>query len=122
MGWIEDLSKERVFNYTCGDEIISGTLEGLSATTGQEVKGEPGETISCDGLVYEYAGFEPAHVSTMSMVMFEKNGRKAYRIKDPSGKVRYIAKSKHEYLKHGYIDGKKVQKRGKVTPLKGEPT
>ena len=123
MSWIEDLHNSRVFNYkfTDRDELLSGTISELSEMTGMTVEGVPGEVLQFDGSTVEYAGFESVKVASMSLVSYEKNGRKAYKITDPSGKIRYISKSKHDYLKHGEIDGKKLKRRGSASLMKGEP-
>jgi hypothetical protein len=123
MSWLEDLHAERIFHYDSGEDRITGNIQDLSLLAKKDVVGVPGEMIYVDDKTYEYAGFDSIKAAQMSKVEFEKNGRKAYRITDSSGKIRYIAKSKHEYLKHGEIEGKKLQRRGKVTPLKaGENT
>jgi hypothetical protein len=122
MSWLEDLHKERVFNYTdITGETLSGNVEELSGLAEKPILGEPGESFMYMDHVYFYNGFDSIKPEGMTVVSFEKNGRKAYQIKDSSGKIRYIAKSKHEYLKHGEIDGKKLTRKGKATPLKGEP-
>ena len=123
MSWLEDLHNERIFHYDCGDKRLTGNIKQLSEIAQKDLVGVPGEMLYFEDETYEYAGFDSTHVGQMSMVEYEKNGRKAYRIKDSSGRIRYIAKSKHEYLKHGEIDGKKLKRRGQVSLAKaGELT
>jgi hypothetical protein len=118
MSWLEDLNKDRVYNYKSGDKLLSGTLSELSEIAA-DLNGEYGEEFIYEGDKYVYAGFEPVKSSQMTSVMYEQNGRKAYKITDPSGKIRYIAKSKHDYLKHGEINGQKLKRRGQSSIAKG---
>lgn len=53
-----------------------------------------------------YDGFEPEVVEQINVVEFDKNGRKAVRITDKNGKVRYQSKSKLHWAKTGRIENK----------------
>lgn len=103
MSWLEELSKERVFNYKLEDgSTIRGTTQELSKLFSREFIGEPGEVITTDeNMVLKYAGFEPIVLGQKGIVEFEKNGRKAVMIRNPDGSVDYHSKTKMHYVKTG---------------------
>jgi hypothetical protein len=105
MNWLEELSKERVFNYRSTDgSVISGTVSDLSKIFSCEVIGEPGEIINHNDDQYSYAGFDPIKIQQKGVVEFEKNGRKAIMVRNTDGSVDYHSKTKMHYAKTGKIE------------------
>lgn len=104
MSWLNDLSKERIFNYKLDDgSTIRGTILELSKIFNHEFIGEPGEIITTDQGVLKYAGFEPIVLGQKGIVEFEKNGRKALMVRNPDGSVDYHSKTKIHYAKTGEV-------------------
>lgn len=105
--WIDDMNASTIFNYKMEDgTVVSGTTKQLSELTGTVVHGDPGETISIEGLTASYAGFEPNKIAIRTAVEFEKNGRKALAIREKDGSMRYVSKTRAEYQKTGKVESK----------------
>lgn len=126
MGWLEDLNKERIYNYRCNidsDFVLSGTKEELNELVGDEVelKYEPNDVASVlvDGedLLFTYAGFDPIKTGLVTKIVFEKNGRKGLRIVDGDGKQTVRSMSRENLLKGKgvTITGDKRDARGELT-------
>lgn len=102
MSWLDDLSKERIFNYKLEDgSTTSGTIQELSKLFNREFIGEPGEVILTDGLTLTYAGFEPIKLGQKGIVEFNKNGRKAVMVRNADGSIEYHSKTKLLYHQTG---------------------
>lgn len=95
MSWIAD--REIKYRYRMPDE----TLRLLILKADQDA---PQEHTFEDGQVGVYCGFEPDVVQQTNIVEFDKNGRKAVRIRNPDGTVRHVSKTKLNYMKTGRIE------------------
>jgi hypothetical protein len=63
---------------------------------------EPRKCDEC-GEQAEYDGFNPLQLSLRGKVSYEQNGRKAFRITDGKGGVRYVSETKERYLESGDV-------------------
>jgi hypothetical protein len=107
MSWLDDLNANTVYNYKMENgTIVRGTAKQLSELSGTTVHGDPGETISIEGVTASYAGFEPNKIHTRTAVEFEKNGRKALAIRERDGSMRYVSKTRAEFQKTGKVESK----------------
>lgn len=61
-------------------------------------------TIETEEGIAEYAGFEPDEVKQVNIVEYDKNGRKAVRIRGRNGEIQHISKTKLKYMKTGRIE------------------
>lgn len=124
MGWLDDLNKERVYNYARADEadpceMISGTKDDLMKTFNSEIECSSGEVLVCPQTSYKYvyAGFQPIKLGLATKIVFEKNGRKAVRMRDSDGKTTIRSMTRENYMK-----GKGVKVTGDKRDSKGEKT
>jgi hypothetical protein len=101
MSWIDELQRETVYQYTNRDtgETFSATKEILEEQLGVKLTCSPGDSFEHEGGVYHYAGFEPRKLGMMMKTTFEKNGRKAVRIKHGNGTQAVRSMSRDNYLK-----------------------
>ena len=101
MDWLSKLHDETLFRYRNSrtDEVICVPLSLLEEWLNISIKGEPGEEFYFAGDRYTYAGFEPRKLNIMTKITFEKNGRKALKIKDADGQESIRSMSKENYLK-----------------------
>lgn len=124
MGWLDNLNEDRIFKYLPLDEknpceAVTGNKKQLSKTFAVNVEGIPGEVLKDPKTEYRYAyaGFEPVALGLVTKVVFEKNGRKAIRIKDQEGKTTTRSMSRENLL-----NGKGVTITGEKRDAKGELT
>ena len=110
MDWLEQLNKERVYNFkTPNGKIYSGTQDDFNELFGS-VEMSQGTVIEIDGEPAEYAGFEPIRTNHVHVVFYTQNGRKARKIVNGDGHAQYISESKYQYLKHGKVMGDQLEK------------
>jgi len=93
MSWLDEL--ERSFRYVC--PAGHKTLYAMLSNTPEEVYRRPVQCLDCDAQA-EYDGFERMQLGMTGRVLFDQNGRLAYRITRPDGKVVHISKTKYDYL------------------------
>ncbi len=93
MGWLDEAEYE--FQYRCADGHISAWRE-------KTCDKEPRECHEC-GERAEYLRFEAQPMLLRGRVSYEQNGRKALRITDGSGGVRYTSVTKENYLETGDV-------------------
>lgn len=100
MSWIEDEAKRTIYNYkgNLGGHL-SGTLEDLSSKCGKDLIGQYEETFTYEGENFSYSGFNPKESNIMTKIVFEKNGRKAIRVKHTDGKSHVRSMSKENLLR-----------------------
>jgi len=97
MNWISSINKTRVYHYKGTDESqISGPLDEMSEVIGVALEGDPGEQFEHDGVTYTRSGFEPVTLGLATKVVFEKNGRKAYKVGNT-----YTSATKENYMRTG---------------------
>ena len=98
MKWLEDLNKERCFFYQREDgAIIEGTMDFFKEEFGLEIKGDPGEILVLGEEEFAFAGFSAVKLNQGTKIVYEQNGRKAYKI----GKETYLSATKLNYMKTG---------------------
>ena len=63
------------------------------------------ESITCDdGAEARFKQTRKFELNQTNIVEYDKNGRKAFRIKDGKGNIRYVSKTKMHYMKTGRIE------------------
>jgi hypothetical protein len=88
MSWLDDLV------YVCVYECEEKHQSGWEGTW--EYKPPELECVEC-GKVAFYNYFEPIQLGGLTRVAYEQNGRMAYRMKLPGGKVVHISQTRHYY-------------------------
>ncbi|RLA62971.1 MAG: hypothetical protein DRQ88_13040 [Epsilonproteobacteria bacterium] len=116
MKWLKEKARNSIFIYrmigTAGNGplvsddgtpfTIEGTLEELSRDLGKEVQGIPKEEVeSMHGDIFVYAGFEPTPMGGMVKTTFDKNGRKAIRLRYGDGSQEIRSATKDRYMNTG---------------------
>jgi len=99
MSWLNDDDRTLVFKYVCEDN--HETLSEMLVSEQDYIS--PVECGACKKSA-AYAGFLPMELKMVNKVAFDQNGRKAYKIKDGSGKTCYISQTKYKYMETGKID------------------
>lgn len=97
MSWLDD--RDVVYRYKCPD----GELLHLKLHVKDEVPPSINHPDKPD-VVAEYAGFEPEEVKQVDVVAYDKNGRRAFRIRNKDGSVTHISRSKALYMKTGRVE------------------
>lgn len=97
MGWMED--SERILRYQCPEGH-----ESYYAVKACEFSNEPRLCHHCEiETMAEYQGMEPFETNVVTKVMYDKNGRLAYRFSDGKGNVSHMSKTKYDYKETGKI-------------------
>lgn len=63
---------------------------------------DPEPCLEC-GKEAAYAGMEPRQLNMIGKVLYEQNGRLAYRIQDSKGNITHISKTKYDYMDSGGV-------------------
>lgn len=93
MGWLDEAEYE--FQYRCPDGHLSVWQE-------KTCDKEPRDCLEC-GVKAEYLCFVAQPMLLRGRVAYEQNGRKALRITDGKGGVRYTSVTKENYLETGDV-------------------
>jgi hypothetical protein len=101
MGWLED--SERILRYRC-----PAGHDSHYAVKASEFNTDPRPCLHCEQIqeniiLAEYQGMEPFESNVMTKVMYDKNGRLAYRFSDGKGNVSHMSKTKYDYKETGKI-------------------
>ena len=93
MSWLSETEYE--YRYKCG----SGHT---SIYVAHACDKEPRNCHECSEPA-EYDGFNPLQLNLRGKVSYEQNGRKAFRVTDGKGGVRYVSETKERYLESGEV-------------------
>ncbi len=99
MEWLKQINKDRIYTYIGPEgEEIKGKLKDITKELAlqKELEGDPHETFEYEGVVFTRVGFSAAKLNMATKVVFEKNGRKGYKIGND-----YISATKENYMKTG---------------------
>jgi len=100
MSWLDDLEYNYRYKCTgCGEAIRRRSKEGTDVMRNKFVL-----CPDC-GSTTEYEGFDAEPCKQTHRVEYEQNGRKAVAIRGKDGKMKYVSKTKLNYLKTGRSDG-----------------
>jgi hypothetical protein len=98
MSWLNEL--EYKYRYKCKACDAITRIRSKEGTDEMRAKAVDTPCSEC-GYGTEYQGFDPEPLKQTHEVAFEQNGRKGIAIRGKDGKMKYISKTKRDYMKTG---------------------